>query len=93
MRPEKAKRNVRNAIKLSLSNGDTAPIKDALPSIMKLLGCFEEDEREWAYCLDYLDASYHELMYISDRFNAPHRLLFLLRIAKRGNTTFEKEQR
>lgn len=86
MRPERAHRHIRRAILLALK-GDTRVINQSTT----LIAIFKLDKKLKAslgssYAL-YVEGlppekseygrSYHELLYISDRFNTPHRLGWL----------------
>lgn len=81
MRPEKAKRIVAYKINRCLYNG--MPIgRETLPALDKLLKklqrYYNRNDCQWSdYHLGITDDYFFELMYISDRFNAPHRLLWM----------------
>ena len=93
MRPETAYREIRKALKPFYQSGfaDVSQInKSLLPAIDKLLEKCEEEERWFALNDDRYptvrestkNAIIGELHYISDRFNAPHRLVFLRLVAQ-----------
>lgn len=79
MRPETAKRIVRKAISKTLETGEVADLAPAKEAALKLLSKFDADEIPSGVCLCHQGRpSIGELDYISDRFNAPHRLMFIL---------------